>query len=266
MKKVEPEVYFVSQSKLNNHNFEDYLNDIGNPNWAPDHTVSDGENLVEAAGRMCYRSWQPYDPDKPDCTNPNVTKVREGNEEYLGNILDVGHGSILEHVNMTFICRNISRVFTHELVRHRAGCAYSQESLRYVRLTDLSFWFPPEVEENRQAKELFEDTVRYLEQVQTKLAAIYDIDNMKNFNKKKQLTSMFRRLAPIGLSTSILFTANIRAMRHMISMRTAPSAEVEMRVVFNKIAEVCKRQYPNFFQDMNRSDTNYEWVFDNPKV
>ena len=46
--------------------------------------------------------------------------------------------------------RNVSRVFTHELVRHRAGSAFSQESLRYVRLTDIGFRVPPALEPVRE--------------------------------------------------------------------------------------------------------------------
>ena len=74
--------------------------------------------------------------------NANVSKVREDSAEYLRNILKSGHGSVLEHANFTFLFHNVSRVFTHELVRHRAGAAYSQESMRFVRLTDIPFWFP----------------------------------------------------------------------------------------------------------------------------
>ncbi len=265
MREGKPEVFLVAKTELVEGGLEDYLQSIGSPDWAP-NAPSGGEALVEAAGRMCYRSWQAYDPSKPDATNPNVTKVREGNDVYLGNILKVGHGSILEHVSATFICKDVSRVFTHELVRHRAGCAYSQESLRYVRLTDLKFWLPPEVVENPKAVELFNEAVLYAETVQVRLADIYGIEDMKDFNKKKQLTSMFRRLAPIGLATSIMFTANIRALRHIIEMRTSPHAEIEVRVVFDEIARICKNEWPNFFQDMKPGESEYEWSFAHSKV
>ncbi len=142
MKKVEPKIFLVAQTTLVHGGLDMYLQDIGGPDWQPDPEASEGETLIEAAGRMCYRSWAPWDPEKPEATNPNVTNVRQGNKPYMANIIKSGHGSIMEHVNMTFIARNVSRVFTHELVRHRAGFAYSQESLRYVRLNDLSIWLP----------------------------------------------------------------------------------------------------------------------------
>ncbi|KKK63349.1 hypothetical protein LCGC14_2995190, partial [marine sediment metagenome] len=74
--------------------------------------------------------------------NRNLTRVREGNQPHIKNILDSGHGSVLEHASATFAFRNVSRVFTHEIVRHRAGWAFSQESLRYVRADELGYWLP----------------------------------------------------------------------------------------------------------------------------
>ena len=154
MRNVSPQVFLVAKTELGN-GLDEYLSTIGSPDWTPDPEVSGGENLVEAAGKMCYRSWQPHDPAKPDCSNPNVGRVREGNRSYLGNVIRMGHGSILEHVSMSFIAHNVSRVVTHELVRHRAGTAFSQESLRYVRLKDLKIWLPPEARENEKVERIF---------------------------------------------------------------------------------------------------------------
>jgi len=267
MKSIEqPKVYLIAKTQLVREGLENYLNDIGNPDWRPDAEVSDGENLVEAAGRMCYRSWQPYDPSKPEATNPNVTQVRRGNERYIGNVLKSGHGSLLEHVNMTFICRNVSRVFTHELVRHRAGMAYSQESLRYVRLDDLSFWVPEAARNNPKAKEKFDAVIDFLENTQKELAEIFGIHDSPDFTEKKHLTSMFRRLAPIGLGTSILVTGNLRSWRHIIAMRTSPAAEEEIRIVAGQIAEICKQAYPNIFQDMEFEVASGTWRFGHSKV
>jgi thymidylate synthase (FAD) len=267
MKLIEqPKVYLVAKTQLVREGLASYLKDIGSPEWEADPGVSDGENLVEAAGRMCYRSWQPYDPGKPEATNPNVSQVRHGNAAYLANVLRSGHGSVLEHVQMTFICRHVSRVFTHELVRHRAGMAYSQESLRYVRLDDLSFWLPEAARSHPAAREKFESVVDFLENTQKELAEIFGIADSKDFTEKKHLTSMFRRLAPIGLGTCIMVTGNLRAWRHIIEMRTSPAAEEEIRIVTGQIAEIAKREYPNIFQDMEPDPETGTWRFNHPKV
>jgi thymidylate synthase (FAD) len=262
----EPKVYLVAKTMLEPDGLDAYLRDIGDPEWRPDPDVSDSENLVEAAGRMCYRSWQPYDPQKPEATNPNVTTVRQGNDAYIGNVLKSGHGSVLEHASMTFICRNVSRVFTHELVRHRAGMAYSQESLRYVRLDDIPFWVPDSARKNERATKKIKEVVDFLENTQKELSDIFGLANIADFTTKKQLTSMFRRLAPIGLGTTIMVTGNLRSWRHIIEMRTSSHAEEEIRIVTGKIADICKQQFPSAFQDMTFDREQEAWVFENTKV
>lgn len=262
MRLVEPQVFLIAKTEMT-PGLDLYLKAIGDPKWQPNPEVSDGENLIEAAGRMCYRSWQEYDPAKPDCSNPNVTRVREGNLEYIQNVIGHGHGSILEHVTMSFVAHNVSRVFTHELVRHRVGVAYSQESLRYVRLEDIKFWIPESLR-SHPAFGAFESfaraTVGTLEVGQKTLAKMFDIDNEKSFAVKKVLTSMFRRFAPIGLATTIMFTYNLRTLRHTIALRTSEHAEEEIRIVFASIAELCKKHYPHVFADMTKNEKG-EYVF-----
>lgn len=276
MKRVEPRVYLVAETRLirGGENepdvdcLEDYLEDLGvtEEEWFADPRVSDAENLLEAAGRMCYRSWMPWDPKRPEASNPNVAKVREGNATYLKNVIRSEHGALLEHASVSMIFRDVSRVFTHELVRHRAGWGYSQESLRYVRLDgDIRFWLPKVVTETTGAAELFEQTVDYLAGVQARLHKLFKIDEESNFARKKALTSMFRRLAPIGLATSIMATGNLRAWRHTINLRTAEAAEEEIRLVFGRIARILKGRYPNAFFDMQENAAG-EWVFEHPKV
>lgn len=261
-----PGVYLVAKTSLIPEGLQAYLSDIGAPAWRPDAAASDAETLIEVGGRMCYRSWQAYDPAKPEASNPNVDRVRQGNRTYLGNILVSGHGSVLEHASLTFICRNVSRVFTHELVRHRAGMAYSQESLRYVRLDDMGVWLPPAVRDSPEGAQAFRDVVDFLNATQKELARIFDIDNVPDFATKKKLTSMFRRLAPIGLGTTIMVTGNLRAWRHIIATRTSPHAEEEIRLVGGQIARICQREFPHVFQDMRHDPATGAWTFDHPRV
>ena len=261
----EPQVFLIATTELVDNGLNNYLHAIGDPAWKPDPNVSSAENVIEAGGRLCYMSWQPYDPNKPEATNPNVKKVREGNDVYLKNVLESKHGALLEHCCVTFIFKDLSRVCTHELVRHRAGMAYSQQSLRYIRLDDLGFWMPPAVVVDEVLSAIFVETVNTLEGVQKKLADHTGINDVKNFHLKKQMTSMFRRLAPIGLATSIMVTGNLRSWRHIIELRTSTAAEEEIRLVIGKAAALLKPKYPNVFQDMSRSEDG-SWVFEHSKV
>jgi len=262
---AEPKIYLIANTKINTESINQYLLDIGNPKWKLDNNISDGENLIEFAGRMCYRSWQEYDEDKPLCTNLNVTKIREGNKNYIMNVLNQKHGSILEHVYVTFILRDVSRIFTHELVRHRSGMSYSQESLRYVRLDTLRFLMPLALSGNTKAREKVKEVIEFLEKVQVDLADMFDMDNVKDFHEKKKLTSAFRRLAPEGLLTTIVVSGNLRAWRHIIEVRTSEGAEEEIRLVTSMIAEKLKTEYPNCFQDMEINEKG-EYKFKNSKV
>src|SRR5437868_9177259 len=97
--------------------------------WIGDST--DGERLAEFAGRLCYMSQ--HNPAKRDT------------REYLDNIKKQGHGSVLEHACYSLLLEGVSRSLTHELVRHRAGFAYSQLSQRYVDESQANFVVPPAI-------------------------------------------------------------------------------------------------------------------------
>lgn len=241
MEFVEPKVFLVGETRIIEQGLQDYLAHVGVPNWSTD-APSDSERLCEVMGRLCYRSFEPG-------LNPNVTRIREGSATYLSNILAVGHGSVIEHPVVNFIFADVSRVFTHELVRHRAGTAMSQESLRFVRLDRISAWAPTHIRESEEGMAIYSETLGKLEEVQLKLAEIYNIEDEKKFAIKKKLTSAFRRIAPIGVATTIGWSCNFRTLRHVLEMRTDPSAEEEIRLVFGKVYEIVNERYPNLFGD-----------------
>lgn len=238
---IEPKVFLVGETRVVEEGLQAYLDHIGVSDWATD-APSDAERLCEVMGRLCYRSFEPG-------LNPNVTRVRQGSAKYLENILAVGHGSVLEHAMLNFIFADVSRVVTHELVRHRAGTAISQESLRFVRLQELSAYVPMHIRENEEGMTVFVRTFEQLEELQRTLAEMYGIDDEKQFDVKKKLTSAFRRMAPIGLATTIGWSCNIRALRHVIELRTEPHAEEEIRLLFARVFEAVQGRYPNVFGD-----------------
>ena len=196
--------------------------------------------------------------------NPNLSRVREGNKEYINHILEVGHGSVIEHATDTYAIENVTRVFTHEVVRHRL-CAFSQESLRFVRPTSLRAYFPDAFKElsgtaGRQAEALFEGCFEELEGIQKQLVAILGMDEVKRtFSDKKRLQSAMRRLMPIGMATGIIMTTNHRNWRHLIALRTVQGAEEEIRKVFGLIAEDLAQRHPALYQDMQESKGEYSF-------
>jgi len=262
MHETTPQVFLIARPSIDVEGMRGYLADVGGESWLDrrlqegDGAPNGGELIVEFGGRACYRSWEPG-------LNPNVTKVRTDQREYFANILRSAHGSVLEHANYSLALRNVSRVFTHELVRHRAGSAFSQESLRYVRLTDIGFRVPAALE---PVREQVLAIVEQLEEFQVSAASELGIDDEGvPFHVKKEVTSALRRLAPIGLSTDIVWTANVRTLRHVIEMRTAPGAEEELRLVFDTIARVMQAEAPGLFQDFGRADDG-SWIPEYRKV
>ena len=238
---VEPQVFLIGESVINEEGLSAFLTHLGVPEWTSDGST-DVERLTEVYGRACYKSFGTE-------LNPNITRVRGSNKSYISNILEKGDGSVLEHGVANFFFCDVSRVFTHELVRHRVGTAMSQESLRYVRLTDLNWYAPICIQENAAAMTIFEQTMEGLSNLQKDLSELYELDTTNDFNFKKQVTSAMRRIAPIGLATNIGWSCNMRTLRHVIEMRTDPGAEEEIRIVFSKVADIAMERWPNLFAD-----------------
>lgn len=213
-------------------------------NYVTDH--DDAQIVVEAAGRRCYKSWAPG-------LNANVTKVREDSDAYLRNIINVGHGSVLEHAQFTFAIEGVSRVVTHELVRHRVGVAISQESLRYVRLTDIPFRIPDWIQQDGALLAEAESLLEHMERFQLLAAQRTGIDDPdRDFHYKKTVTSDMRRFAPIGLLTGLVWSANLRTLRQVIEARTDAGAEREIRELFHKIGLIMLTEAPSIFGDFEQ--------------
>src|SRR2546422_6014184 len=113
-----PRVYLVGRQVVDAAQVARFLGDHA-LTWTTDAEVG-AEALAEMAGRVCYMSYG---------------KGRKTNREFIGHIVEVGHGSVLEHAVWSFVITGVSRSFTHELIRHR-HFSYSQLSQRYVNESD----------------------------------------------------------------------------------------------------------------------------------
>lgn len=264
MQPTHPKVRLIAEPTIRWEAIGEYLSEIGGERWLGRvldlvgiGQMTEAEALVEFMARGCYKSFDVG-------LNPNVSKVREDSAAYLTNILSSGHGSVLEHAQYSFYFSNVSRVFTHELVRHRAGVAISQESLRYVRLTDLGFRIPeilkngPDIvlvggdgeADTVSMEHAIISIVETLEDFQRAAADAFGLDDEGvPFHYKKEVTSALRRLAPIGLSTNMGWSANVRTLRFVIQKRTEAGAEEEIRLVFDAVARIMQAESPMLFGD-----------------
>ena len=261
MKSVKPEVTLIGRPSMQWPNVYRYLRGIGaipsdNPWTDRVDNLPNGTTLSEFMGRLCYRSFEPG-------LNPNVKKIRTDSAAYIRNIIDSDHGSVFEHATFNFVISGVSRVFTHELVRHRLGTAISQESGRYVSDEELSMGLPQWATDLYHTDPEFESLImsamNVYEQINDKLRVYFRLDaEDTSFTQKKARTSFIRRFLPEGRATTIGWSANVRTLRQTIVQRTSPHAEEEIRHVFDLIAEIMVQEEPMLFQDLWR-DRDGTW-------
>lgn len=242
-KVVHPKSFLIAETRASFAGMRSALESLGVPEWGTDAETS-ADLLTEFAGKSCYMSF--------DTTlNKNLTKTgTRNNHDYIQQgLIANSHGSVLEHSTVTFFITNVSRVVTHEIIRHRAGTAFSQTSGRYVRTDEMSYYIPKDIyDEGGHVLATFTDAFRQMEDNARKLVSASNIDNQP-FSLKKKLTSAFRRIIGNGQANHIVVTANHRAWRHMIEMRTDPHAEEEIRVVFADISRQLRERFKTIYAD-----------------
>lgn len=241
---VKPQVYFVGYTEVDMNGVWNYLKDSGNMDFwesiqqAKSQGISEAEILCSMFAKLCYKSLSMGQ-------NKNVSRIRDIQDNLTG-CFKTGHGSIFEHISFNFIAANCSRVFTHELVRHRVGMAYSQNSGRYIRSDSIEVVFDPILE---PVKNEFQELLEFIEKKYKEMEHKFDLDSMKDFGTKKKITSALRRILPNGQANEIAFTVNLRSLRHLIMLRTSRHAEWEIRVVFEQVYLIMKEKYPLMFFD-----------------
>jgi len=246
---VEPKVYWVGYQKINQPELDRYLKDSGNDDFlksmeaARKAGLTDAEILCSMFAKLCYKSLSLGQ-------NANISRIRDI-EDNLVNCFDVGHGSVFEHVNFNFIVADCSRVFTHELVRHRAGTAFSQNSGRYIRLDEIDIVFDPIL---NSIRDMCEQKQQYDENWYRKAVEAIGLPGMKDFARKKKVTSALRRFAPNGQSNEIGFSMNLRTLRHTVMLRTSRHAEWEIRKVFAQAYFLLKEHHKTIFYGAKEED------------
>jgi thymidylate synthase (FAD) len=236
----------ASRATMSRFYYEPVVTVLARPSFTmPEHLTvnligdsTDGERLAEFAGRVCYMSQH----------NPAKRSTRE----YLENIKKQGHGSVLEHATYTLLLEGVSRSLTHELVRHRAGFAYSQLSQRYVDESEASFVVPPAVigDESLESawREQIEEAQRayvsMVEQLMERYGWVAD-----RVHRRKMAREAARAVLPNATETKIVVTANARAWRTMLELRASEGAELEIRRAAIMILRVLQCEAPGFFSD-----------------
>jgi thymidylate synthase (FAD) len=252
----EPTVYLVGRQVVDDAYLDHFLGDHG-VTWESDTEVA-GEYLAEVAGRVCYMSFAKPRPG--------------GNKTYINHILEVGHGSVLEHAVWNFIFTGVSRTLTHELIRHRAGFGYSQLSQRYVDESIAEYVEPDCIAGDAELHRLWLDAIAHSHQAYMRLTEKLQEcfkDEPDKTLRRKLARQAARSVLPNATETKIFVTANARALRHFIELRGSRHAEVEIRKLAVQVLRLMQQEAPNLFADYQLvplPDGTFEAVTEHRKV
>ncbi len=272
---TKPSIYLIGRQEMVSEELNRFLTDHG-VEWSTD-AGSAAETLVETAGRTCYMSFAKPRPG--------------GNKAYLEHILQVGHGSVTEHAVWNFVFTGVSRTLTHELVRHRAGTAFSQLSQRYVDESVAEYVVPPDLQQEVAAAQEFlkrfnfesaiefslNTTLGYVrhernDQEEAGLRWLYSVEQahaeyqelvaylagkaaaqgLEKTEARKFARQAARSVLPNATESKIVFTANARTIRHFLEQRGSKFAEPEIRILANSLLDVVQKEAPSLFGDYER--------------
>ncbi len=201
-----------------------------------DWPTSGADALGEAAGRICYKSF-----DRP---NP-ATATNAG---YLGNILAQGHYSVLEHSSVTFLVRGVSRALLTELSRHR-HLSFSVVSQRYVDYAGTEPVIPPALRDKPSAKAYMTGAYKgALHVYETLVGQLMDAGL-----KRKEAREAARAVLPNAAPVDMVVTGNLRAWRDVLGKRWHVAADAEIREFAGLVLGHLRSVAPNSVQDMPTS-------------
>ena len=230
----DPRVYLVGRQVVDDQTLSRFLEDEGR-SWQTDTEVG-AEKLAEIAGRVCYMSYG---------------KGRKSNAEFLSHLVEVGHGSVLEHGVWSFLVTGVSRSFTHELIRHR-HFSYSQLSQRYVDESESEFVEPDVIADDPGLHAAWVEAVNAARLGYDRLVAGLEAkftDIADRTLRRKMARQAARSVLPNSTETKIFITGNARALRHFIELRGSEHAEVEIRKVAVGVLRIMQKESPNMFPD-----------------
>jgi len=198
-------------------------------NWDYEELIK----FLERSGRTCYKSEDRITPDSA--------------EKFIKMIIKRKHESVLEHVNLSVLFIG-SRAFSHQLVRHRIGVAYSQESMRfcnYNKNEELEVICPSSIKYHKEAFK----TWKYMMETDYRCYRSMIEEGIKPEDA--------RFVLPNGVKTEVFTTMNIRQWRHVFYDRALnPHAQWEIKELMQDVLKTFYKKYPVLFEDLYKELIN----------
>lgn len=240
-----PQVFVLARSELSN-SVGPLYSYFGTTDSAPE-SPSSSERVVEIAGRTCYLSF--------------ANSSGKSTADYIEHLIRQGHESVLEHVTWTFVLVGVSRAFTHQLVRHRVGFAYSQLSQQYVDHRSIRFVIPAELLTSPELLPTWKTTV--LAQRESYISLIEALDSrptsLRTRERIRSIRSAARSVLPNCVEAVIAVTGNARAWRHFLEVRGSTEGDIEMRRVCSLLLSTLKAEAPSIFFDFKQETLEDGW-------
>ncbi len=186
------------------------------------------EKTVAMSARLCYSPIGAAQLEEKMTDEQAAKLVRK--------LVSMGHFSTLEHVTFTFAIEGVSRVLTHQLVRHRIA-SYSQQSQRYVKEHNFETIMPPTIAARPEAKEKFN---RLMQDIQ---------DLYNEYTEMGIPAEDARYVLPNAAETKIVCTFNVRSLMNFFSLRCCTRAQWEIRQLAEKMLAECKKIAPVLFEN-----------------
>jgi len=238
-----PRIYIIARPTLDMQAVQHFLADE-NVIWRRTQGAKEAEEIVELGGRVCYMSF-------------GATQSPRTTAEYLHNLVEMGHESVLEHAVWTVLITGVSRSFSHQLVRHRAGFAFSQLSQQYHDETEAKFVLPEVLKNDARARDIWTAVMVNSKEAYKKILASVDDTFMASDptltpkERRRALRSAARSVLPNATETKVMVTANARALRHFLRVRGGIVGDPEMRRVAAGLLQRMAQEAPAIFDDFS---------------
>ncbi len=214
------------------------------------------EKVVSAAAKLCY-------------SKTGTESILEGLSEdkiksFIEKLVSIGHESPIEHISFTFAVEGVSRVLTHQLVRHRIA-SFSQQSQRYVKLEQFEYIVPPMIKKDKKAYEIFKTAMsedqKHYNALVDQLEGTYISEFMDKGDKEKTAKRKAEKKAiedarfvfRNACETKIIFTMNARTLLHFFKHRCCERAQWEIRNMADEMLALVKEVSPTLFKQAGPS-------------
>ena len=177
--------------------------------------------LIYTACRTCYSELNPDDIFNRATTGQVAT---EKQQDLIRRVIESGHGSTIEHIVFTFGISGVTRTLSHQLVRHRAGVAFDQQSQRYLNYKKPSYMVPGSLQDAPS-------------EMRDHFTAQMD-DSLSFYGEMLEAGipgEDARFVMPNATRTNLIMTANLRSLIHMSGLRLCTMAQWEIRRLFQLI-------------------------------